>query len=102
MGTASGVGFTPAAPMADDGGSGGSARARGEQLGRVYMGAGGRLGGRGVNHVAGANARGYHPQWHAGAAHGPLGPPVPWRACAARVRPLAWHVVTPQVFNYRH
>jgi hypothetical protein len=40
--------------MADDGGSGGSARARGERPGRVYMGAEGRLGGRGVNHVAGA------------------------------------------------
>jgi hypothetical protein len=42
--------------MADGGGSGGSACARGEQPGRVYMGAGGRLGGRGVNHVAGARA----------------------------------------------
>jgi IS5 family transposase len=40
--------------MADGGGSGGSARARGERPGRVYMGAEGRLGGRGVNHVAGA------------------------------------------------
>jgi hypothetical protein len=54
MGTASGVGFTPAVPMADGGGSGGSARARGERPGRVYKGAGGRLEGRGVNHVAGA------------------------------------------------
>jgi hypothetical protein len=54
--TASGVGFTPAAPVADDDGSGGSARARGERPGRAYMGAGGRLGGRGVNYVAGARA----------------------------------------------
>jgi hypothetical protein len=37
------------------------------------------------------NARGRHPQWHSGAAHGPLGPPVPRCVCAARVRPLAWH-----------
>jgi hypothetical protein len=42
--------------MADDGGSGGSARARGVRSGRVYMGARGRLGGHGVNHVAGAHA----------------------------------------------
>jgi hypothetical protein len=42
--------------MADGGGSGGSARARGERPGRVYMGAEGRLGGRGVNHVASARA----------------------------------------------
>jgi hypothetical protein len=26
-----------------------------------------------------------------GAVHGPLGPPVPQRARAERVRPLAWH-----------
>jgi hypothetical protein len=37
------------------------------------------------------NARGRYPQWHSSAAHGPLGPPVPRRARAARVRPLAWH-----------
>jgi hypothetical protein len=42
--------------MADDDGSGGSALARGERPGRAYMGAGGRLGGRGVNYVAGARA----------------------------------------------
>jgi hypothetical protein len=42
--------------MADGGGSGGSARARGVRSGWVYMGAEGRLGGRGVNHVAGARA----------------------------------------------
>jgi hypothetical protein len=42
--------------MADGGGSGGSARARGERPERVYMGAGGRLRDRGVNHVAGARA----------------------------------------------
>jgi hypothetical protein len=29
-----------------------------------------------------------------GTAHGPLGPPVPRRARAARVRPLAWHART--------
>jgi hypothetical protein len=29
-----------------------------------------------------------------GAAHGPLGPPVPQHARAARVRPLAWHACT--------
>jgi hypothetical protein len=52
----SGVGFTTAAPMADGGGSGGSARARGERPGRVYIGVEGWLGGRGVNHVAGARA----------------------------------------------
>jgi hypothetical protein len=113
-----------AAAMADDGGLGGNACARGERPGRVYMGAGGRLGGRGVNHVAGAraawaarrcdvrrpmacggwhadewklatwhhpNARGRRPQWHSGAAHGPLGPPLPRCARAARVRPMAWH-----------
>jgi hypothetical protein len=45
-----------AAAMVDGGGSGGNARAHGERPGRVYMGAGGRLGGRGVNHVAGARA----------------------------------------------
>jgi hypothetical protein len=56
VGTATGVGFTPAAPMADGAGSGGSARARGVRSGRVYIGAGGRLGGRGVNHVAAARA----------------------------------------------
>jgi hypothetical protein len=56
MWTASGVGFTPATPMADGGSSGGNACARGEQPGRVYMDAEGRLGGRGVNHVAGARA----------------------------------------------
>jgi hypothetical protein len=39
------VGFTLAAPMADGGGLGGSARARGVRSGRVYMGAEGRLGG---------------------------------------------------------
>jgi hypothetical protein len=54
VGTATGVGFTPAALMADSGGSGGSAHACGERPGRVYMGARGRLGGRGVNHIAGA------------------------------------------------
>jgi hypothetical protein len=43
-----------AATMADGGGSGGNARARGERPGRVYMGAEGRLGDRGVNHVTGA------------------------------------------------
>jgi hypothetical protein len=37
------------------------------------------------------DARDRHPQWHSGAAHGPLGPPVPRRARAARVRPLVWH-----------
>jgi hypothetical protein len=37
------------------------------------------------------NARDRHPQWHSGAAHGPLGPSVPRRARAARVRSLAWH-----------
>jgi hypothetical protein len=37
------------------------------------------------------NARGRHPQWQTGVAHGPLGPPVPRRARTARVRPLAWH-----------
>jgi hypothetical protein len=37
------------------------------------------------------NARGRHPQWHSGAAHGRLGPPVPECARAVRVRPLAWH-----------
>jgi hypothetical protein len=42
--------------MAGGGGSGESTRARGERLGWVYMGAEGRLGGRGVNHVAGARA----------------------------------------------
>jgi hypothetical protein len=132
MGTASGVGFTSTMPMADGGGSVGSARARGEQPGRVYMGAGGRLGGRGVNHVADArtawaarccdvrrrggqwraaarrpmacggwhagewklatwrrpNARGHHPQWHAGTAHGPLVPPGA-SACARGARMAA-------------
>jgi hypothetical protein len=42
--------------MADGSGSGESARAHGERPGRVYMGAGGRLRGRGVNHVTGAHA----------------------------------------------
>jgi hypothetical protein len=42
--------------MADGGGSGESARARGERPGWVYMGDGGRLRGRGVNHVAGVCA----------------------------------------------
>jgi hypothetical protein len=45
-----------AAAMADGGGSGGSARARGERPGRVYMGTEGRLEGRGVNQVTGARA----------------------------------------------
>jgi hypothetical protein len=38
--------------MAGGGGSVASARARGKRPGRVYKGAGGRLRGRGVNHVA--------------------------------------------------
>jgi hypothetical protein len=42
--------------MADGGSSGGSTRAREERPGLVYMGAGRRLGGHGVNHVAGAHA----------------------------------------------
>jgi hypothetical protein len=42
--------------MADGGGSVASASARGKRPGRVYKGAGGRLRGRGVNHVAGARA----------------------------------------------
>jgi hypothetical protein len=42
--------------MADGGDSGGSAHARGERPGWVYMGAEGRLGGCGVNHVAGVRA----------------------------------------------
>jgi hypothetical protein len=37
------------------------------------------------------NARGRHPQWHSGVAHGSLGSPVPRCARVARVRPLAWH-----------
>jgi hypothetical protein len=45
-----------ATAMADGGGSVGNARARGERPGRVYMGTEGRLGGRGVNHVAGARS----------------------------------------------
>jgi hypothetical protein len=51
-----GHGAHRAAAMADGGGSGGNARARGERPGRVYMGAEGRLGGRGVNHIARARA----------------------------------------------
>jgi hypothetical protein len=113
--------------MAGGGGSVAIARARGKRPGRVYKGAGGRLRGRGVNHVAGARAAWAARrcdvwrsggQWRAavgtpasgnwppsavqtlavvtnsgtpGAAHGPLGPPVPRRARASRVWPLAWH-----------
>jgi hypothetical protein len=51
-----GHGAHRAAAMADGGGSGGNARARRERPGRVYMGAEGRLGGHGVNHVVGARA----------------------------------------------
>jgi hypothetical protein len=51
-----GHGAHRAAVMGDSGGSGGNARAREERPGRVYMGAEGRLGGHGVNHVTGARA----------------------------------------------
>jgi hypothetical protein len=75
-----GVGFTPTAPMADGGGSGGSARARGKRPGRVYMGAGCRLGGRGVNHVTGARAawaaRRCDVRWHGGQWRTAVGTPT--------------------------
>jgi hypothetical protein len=45
-----------AAPMAERRISGGGARARRSGRGRVFIDAGGRLGGLGVNHVAGACA----------------------------------------------
>jgi hypothetical protein len=125
--TATGRGFIPGGAYGGRWSSVASVRARGKQPGRVYKGAGGRLKGRGVNHVAGARAawaarrcdvRRSGGQWRAavgtpasgnqppgavltltivtnsstpGAAHGPLGPLVPRRARAARVRTLAWH-----------
>jgi hypothetical protein len=52
--TASGRGFTLGGANGGRRGSMASARARGKRPGRVYKGAGGRLRGRGVNHVAGA------------------------------------------------
>jgi hypothetical protein len=48
--------FAPAAPMAERRSLGGGARARRSGRGRVFIDAGGRLGGHGVNHVAGAHA----------------------------------------------
>jgi hypothetical protein len=48
--------FTPSGANGGRRRLGGSARACGEHPGRVYIGAGGRLRGRGVNHVAGAHA----------------------------------------------
>jgi hypothetical protein len=53
-----GHGAHRAAAMADGGGSSGSASARGERPGWVYMDVEGPLGGRGVNHVTGAHGRG--------------------------------------------
>jgi hypothetical protein len=49
-------GFTPGGANGGRRGSVAGARAREKRPGRVYKGAGGRLRGRGVNHVAGARA----------------------------------------------
>jgi hypothetical protein len=56
--TTTGRGFTPGGANGGRRGSVASARARarGKRPGWVYKGAGGRLRGRGVNHVAGARA----------------------------------------------
>jgi hypothetical protein len=54
--TTSGRGFTPGGTNGGRRGSVASAHARGKRPGRVYKGAGGRLRGRGVNHVADARA----------------------------------------------
>jgi hypothetical protein len=86
--------------MAGGGGSVASARARGKRPGRVYKGAGGRLRGRGVNHVAGARAawaarrcdvrRGGRPMacggWHAGKWE-----LATWRRPNTRDRHPQWH-----------
>jgi hypothetical protein len=54
--TATGRGFTPGGANGGRRGSVASARAREKRPERLYKGAGGRLRGRGVNHIAGACA----------------------------------------------
>jgi hypothetical protein len=114
--------FAPGGANGGRRGSGGGTRARRSGWGRVFIDAGGRLGGLGVHHAAGAraawaarcgdvrrsggpmasggwhaggweaatwhrpSAHGRHAQWHSGTTRGPMGPPVPQRARAVRVR----------------
>jgi hypothetical protein len=54
--TSTGRGFALGGANGGRRGSVAGARAHEERPGRVFIGAGGRLGGRGVNHVAGAHA----------------------------------------------